>query len=114
VLVAQRPVGVDRDLGAGQVRDRPLELQHLEQVPVVGDVAAQAAGRGECQGVDAVPGSELDQFGGVRADLRSDAGGRFTGSAGGWLAPAGLPVTRLAALHEPLVPTTANLATKRP
>jgi hypothetical protein len=32
-------------------------------------VAAQAAGRGERQGGDAVPGSELDQFSGVRADL---------------------------------------------
>jgi hypothetical protein len=69
VLVAQRPVGVDRDLSAEQVRGRPLELEHVEQVPVVGDVAAQAAGRGERQGGDAVPGSELDQFSGVRADL---------------------------------------------
>ena len=50
MLVAQRPVGVDRDLGAGQVPGRPLELEHLEQVPVAGDVAAQAAQRGERQG----------------------------------------------------------------
>jgi hypothetical protein len=69
VLVAQCPVGVDRALGAGQVRGRPLDLEHAGQVPVVGDVAAQAAGRGERLGGDAVPGSDLDQFGGVRADL---------------------------------------------
>jgi hypothetical protein len=60
VLVAQRPVGVDRDFSAEQIRGRPLELEHAGQVPVVGDVAAQAAGRGERQGGDAVPGSELD------------------------------------------------------
>jgi hypothetical protein len=40
-----------------------------DRVPVAGDVAAQAAGRGECQGGDTVPGRELDQLGGVRADL---------------------------------------------
>ena len=67
--VAQRSLGVDRDLGTEQVGSRPLELEHVEQVPVVGDVATQAAWRGEREAGDPVLGSELDQLGGVRADL---------------------------------------------
>ncbi len=76
MLIAERPVGVDRDFGAEQVRSRPLELEHVEQVPVVGDVAAQAPGRSERQARDPVPGSELDQLGGVRADLLLRRGGQ--------------------------------------
>jgi hypothetical protein len=79
VLVTQRPVGVDRALGAGQVRGRPLDLEHAGQVPVAGDVAAQAAGRGERLGGDAVPDSDLDQFGGVRADLLTGRQVRWLG-----------------------------------
>ncbi len=43
VLVAQRPVRVDRDLGAEQVRGRPLELEYVEQVPVIREMPSQAA-----------------------------------------------------------------------
>ena len=60
MLVAQRPVRVDRNLGAEQVRGRPLELEHVEQVPVIREVPSQAARRGEGQGGDPVPSSQLD------------------------------------------------------
>lgn len=69
MLVAQRPVRVDRDLGAEQVRSRPLELEHVEQVSVIREVPSQAARRGEGQGGDPVSSSQLDQLGGVRTDL---------------------------------------------
>ena len=108
MLVAQRPIGVDRDLGAGQVRGRPLDLEHAGQVPVVGDVAAQAAGRGERQGGGAIPGGELDQFGGVRAGpaARTRAAGALARQAAGSRPPVYRP-TRPEAPPQPLVLTTA-------
>ena len=44
VVVAQRPVGVDGDLGAEEISGVALELEHVEQVAVVGDVAAESPG----------------------------------------------------------------------
>jgi hypothetical protein len=41
MVVAQRTVGEQHDLGAEQVRCGALELEHVEQVPVVTDVAAE-------------------------------------------------------------------------
>jgi len=101
VLVAQRPVGVDRDLSPR----RPLELEHAGQVPVVGDVAAQAAGRGGRQGGDAVPGGELDPLGGVRADLLPGRGRqvRWPGKRLAHVRPS--PGHQTGRPREPLVPT---------
>jgi hypothetical protein len=69
LVVAERSVGVQRDFGAEQVGGGALELEHVEQVAVAGDVAAEPAGRGECQVRDAVPGGEPDQLGSVAAHL---------------------------------------------
>ena len=69
MLVAQRPVRVDRNLGTEQVRSRPLELEHVEQVSVIREVPSKAARRGEGQGGDPVSSSQPDQLGGVQTDL---------------------------------------------
>jgi len=68
VVISQRPVGIYGDLGAEQVGGGALELEHVEQVPVVGDMAPDPTGGGEGQAGDAVPGSQADQLGGVGAD----------------------------------------------
>lgn len=85
MLVAQGTIGVEGDFGAEQVGGCALELEHVEQVTVVGDVAADPAWGGEGEIGDAVPGSELDQLGGMRADLVL-GGGRQVGWLGEWLA----------------------------
>ena len=69
MLLAQCAVGVQHQLGADQLGRLALELEHVEQVPVVADVAAESARRGERKVGDAVPGSGLHQLGGVLADL---------------------------------------------
>ena len=69
MLVAQCPVGVDGDLGTEQVAGFALELEHVEQVTVAGDVAAKPAGGIEGEIGDAVPGSDAAQLGGMGADL---------------------------------------------
>jgi hypothetical protein len=43
--------------------------KHVEQVAVVGDVAAEPAGGGEGQVGDAVPGRQADELAGTVADL---------------------------------------------
>ena len=57
------------DLGAEQVGGGALELEHVEQVAVVGDVAAEPSGGGEGQVGDAVPGGQVDAVGGTGPDL---------------------------------------------
>jgi hypothetical protein len=87
MLVAQHSIGVEGDFGAEQVGGCALELEHVEEITVVSDVAAKPA-RG-CEGEigDAVPGSKLDQLSGMRADLLLE-GGRQVGWLGKWLAHA--------------------------
>jgi hypothetical protein len=85
MVVAQCPVGVHGDLGAEQVCGSALELEHVEQVAVIGDVAAEPAEGGKRQVGDPVPGGQLDQFGGVRADLLL-GGGRLVRRLGESLA----------------------------
>src|SRR5450755_848078 len=69
MVVVQGSVGVQRDLGADQAGGGALELEHVEQVAVVGDVAAEPAGGGEGQVRDSVPGRQADELAGVSADL---------------------------------------------
>ena len=85
MLVAQGAIGVEGDFGAEQAGGCALELKHVEQVTVVSDVAAEPAWGGEGEIGDAVPGSELDQLGGMRADLLL-GGGWQVGWLGEWLA----------------------------
>jgi hypothetical protein len=87
VLVAQCPVGVEADLGAEQVAGLALELEHVEQVAVAGEVAADPAGGSEGESGDAVPGGEFAQLGGMGADLLL-GGGRQVRWLGEWLAHA--------------------------
>ena len=82
---AQCAVGVDGDLGAQKVGCGALELERVEQVPVIGDVPAEAAGGGVGEAGAAVPGGQGDQAGGVRADLLLGAG-RQVRRLGEWLA----------------------------
>jgi hypothetical protein len=77
VVVVQGAVGVQRDLGAEEAGGGALELEHVEQVAVVGDVAAEPTGGGEGQVGDAVPGRQADELAGVGADLL--LGGRRVG-----------------------------------
>lgn len=81
----QGPIGVEGDLSAEQFGGRALELEHVEQVTVAGDMAAEPAGGGEGEIGDAVPGGELDQLCGMRADLLL-GGGRRVGWFREWLA----------------------------
>ena len=69
MLVVQRPIGVKGDLGAEHIGRCTLELEHVEQISVLGNVAAKSAWRGEGQVCDAVPGGKLDESGSVRAHL---------------------------------------------
>jgi hypothetical protein len=69
MLVAQRPIGVQHHLGADQRSCFALELEHVEQVPVVTDVAAEPTGGGEREVSDPVPGGYLHQLGGMRTNL---------------------------------------------
>jgi hypothetical protein len=87
VVVAQCPVGVEADLGTEQAAGFALELEHVEQVTVVGEVAAEPAGGSEGETGDAVPGSELAQLGSMGADLQL-GGGRQMRRLGEWLAHA--------------------------
>jgi hypothetical protein len=91
VVVVQGAVGVQRDLGAEEAGGGALELQHVEQVAVVGGMAAEPAGGGKGQVGDAVPGRQADELAGVSADLL--LGGErqlrtFTHSAAGNYAPS--------------------------
>jgi hypothetical protein len=85
MLVAQGTIGVDGDFGAEQLGGLALELEHVEQITVMSDVAAEPAGGGESEIGDAMPGSELNQRSGMRADLLL-GGGRQVGRLGEWLA----------------------------
>lgn len=98
VLVAQRPVGVQRDLGAEQVAGLALELEHVEKVPVVINVAAEPTGGREGQAADPVPGCQAGQLGGTRADLLFGGGWQVL-RLSQWLAhAASLPVTTVSTL----------------
>ena len=97
MLVVQRPIGVEGDLGAEYIGRCTLELEHVEQISVLGNVAAKSAWRGEGQVCDAVPGGKLDESGSVRAHLML-GGRRQVRWLGKWLAhtvslPAHPPVT---------------------
>ena len=99
MLVVQRPIGVEGDLGAEHIGRCTLELEHVEQISVVGNVAAKSARRGEGQIRDAIPGGKLDQPGGVRAHLLL-GGRRQVRWLGKWLAhtvslPAHTPRDRI-------------------
>ena len=85
MLVAQGTVGGEGELSAEQGGSRALGLEHVEQVTVPRDVAAEPARGGEGEIGDAVPGCEFDQLGGMRADLLL-SGGRQMGRLGEWLA----------------------------
>jgi hypothetical protein len=69
VVVVQGSVGVQRDLGAEQAGGGALELEHVEQVAVVGEVAAEPAGGGEGQVSDAVRAARLTSSRRTVADL---------------------------------------------
>lgn len=100
MLVAQGTVGVEGDFGAEQAGGRALELEHVKQVTIASNVAVEPAGGCEGEVGDAMPGSELDQLGGMRADLLL-GGGWQVRRFGEWLAhAASLTVsTRPAAGH---------------
>ena len=97
MLIVQCPVGVEGDLGTEHIACRTLELDHVDQISAVGNVAAKSAWRGEGQVCDAVPGGKLDESGSVRAHLML-GGRRQVRWLGKWLAhtvslPAHPPVT---------------------
>jgi hypothetical protein len=98
VVVAERPVGEQGDLGGEQAGGGALELGHAGQVAVAVDAAAEPAGWGECQVCDApcVPASRT-RWAARGRTCWSVAGGRCGGSASGWLTvpvyrPAAIPV----------------------
>ena len=69
MVVAQRPVGVHGDLSAQEIGGVALELEHVEQVAIVGDMAAEPPGGGERQVRDPMPDGQVGQFGGTGTDL---------------------------------------------
>jgi hypothetical protein len=78
VVVVQGAVGVQRDLGAEQGGGGALELEHVERVAAIGDVAAELSGRGEGQVGDAVARGQADELG---AWVRPAAPWRAAGAA---------------------------------
>lgn len=84
MLVAQCPVGVQRHLGADQGGCLALELEHVEEVPVVTDVASEPTWGGEREVSDPVPSGEPNQLGSIPADLLLGRG-RQVFRLGEWL-----------------------------
>lgn len=85
VVVAERPVGEQGDLGGEQVGGGALELGHAGQIAVAVDVATEPAGWGECRVRDAVRAGEPDQVGSTWACLLV-CGGRQVRRLCEWLA----------------------------
>ena len=81
MVVAQCPVGLHGDLGAEQVGGGALELEHVEQVAVAGDVAAEPPEGGERQVGDPYRAASLTSSAACERTCCSVAGG----SASGWL-----------------------------
>jgi len=63
--VAQHTIGAEGYFSAEQVTGRALELEHIEQITIVSDVAAKPAGGSEGEIGDTVPCSKLKQLGGM-------------------------------------------------
>jgi hypothetical protein len=98
VVVAERPVGEQGDLGGEQVGGGALELGHAGQVTVAVDVGPRSlpgGANGRCV-MPCVPASRT-RWAARGRTCRSVAGGRCGGSASGWLTvpvyrPAAIPV----------------------